>query len=320
MPRSRCGRAGAARGRHVRRARSAAAARRSARSDGRAALDAAARAGAAHRGAPPRSTSTPGRAAFFLLALALCIAVIARALRAEARVLEEQDNFLALVSHQFKTPLASLQLSLETLALRTLGARAGAHPHRPHAGRPRAHGAHGHADSRKRAPGARPGRFQGRAAGAGRGGGARRGAARGARAPGAATISYGRFAADLYVLSDPLAVDVVVRNLLENARRRGAARGGGRVELHRARRRRRGRAVGEGQRRRLPARRRRAPVREVHAPAPRRRPPLRHRARSLHRAAADAAGAWPRARHSDGVGQGAHFVLTWPAAAREPRA
>ncbi len=55
---------------------------------------------------------------FFLLALGLCIAVIARALRAEARVLEEQDSFLALVSHQFKTPLASLQLSLETLALR----------------------------------------------------------------------------------------------------------------------------------------------------------------------------------------------------------
>ena len=33
-------------------------------------------------------------------------------------MLEEQDSFLALVSHQFKTPLASLQLSLETLALR----------------------------------------------------------------------------------------------------------------------------------------------------------------------------------------------------------
>ncbi len=58
--------------------------------------------------------------AFFLLALGACITVIARALRAEARVLEEQDNFLALVSHQFKTPLASLQLSLETMALRTL--------------------------------------------------------------------------------------------------------------------------------------------------------------------------------------------------------
>ena len=44
--------------------------------------------------------------------------MIARALRAETRVHAEQDSFLALVSHQFKTPLASLQLSLETLALR----------------------------------------------------------------------------------------------------------------------------------------------------------------------------------------------------------
>ncbi|MGH8324478.1 MAG: sensor histidine kinase, partial [Steroidobacteraceae bacterium] len=58
--------------------------------------------------------------AFFLIALSVCIAVIARALRAEAKVIQEQDNFLALVSHQFKTPLASLQLSLETMAMRTL--------------------------------------------------------------------------------------------------------------------------------------------------------------------------------------------------------
>jgi signal transduction histidine kinase len=57
---------------------------------------------------------------FFLLALAVCIGVIARALRAEARVIQEQDSFLALVSHQFKTPLASLQLSLETMAMRPL--------------------------------------------------------------------------------------------------------------------------------------------------------------------------------------------------------
>jgi signal transduction histidine kinase len=58
--------------------------------------------------------------AFFLVALGLCIAVIWRALRAERQVLQEQDHFLALVSHQFKTPLASLQLSLETMAIRAL--------------------------------------------------------------------------------------------------------------------------------------------------------------------------------------------------------
>src|SRR5919198_727880 len=39
---------------------------------------------------------------------------------AEARVLQEQDHFLAMVSHQFKTPLASLQLSLETMSMRSL--------------------------------------------------------------------------------------------------------------------------------------------------------------------------------------------------------
>ncbi|HEY6484062.1 MAG TPA: HAMP domain-containing sensor histidine kinase [Steroidobacteraceae bacterium] len=57
---------------------------------------------------------------FFLLALAVCIGVIYRALRAEALVRQEQESFLALVSHQFKTPLASLQLSLETMAMRPL--------------------------------------------------------------------------------------------------------------------------------------------------------------------------------------------------------
>jgi signal transduction histidine kinase len=58
--------------------------------------------------------------AFFLVALAACIGVIWRALRAEAKVIAEQDHFLALVSHQFKTPLASLQLSLETMSMRAL--------------------------------------------------------------------------------------------------------------------------------------------------------------------------------------------------------
>jgi len=72
----------------------------------------------AHR----RTNQYAWEGAFFLLALAVCIGVIARALRAEAKVIQEQDNFLALVSHQFKTPLASLQLSLETMAMRSLSA------------------------------------------------------------------------------------------------------------------------------------------------------------------------------------------------------
>jgi signal transduction histidine kinase len=59
---------------------------------------------------------------FFLFALGVCITVIWRALRAEAHVVQEQDSFLALVSHQFKTPLASLQLSLETMSIRQLSA------------------------------------------------------------------------------------------------------------------------------------------------------------------------------------------------------
>ena len=57
---------------------------------------------------------------FFLFVNFACIGVIFAALRGETRVLNEQEQFLALVSHQFKTPLASLQLSLETMSLRQL--------------------------------------------------------------------------------------------------------------------------------------------------------------------------------------------------------
>ena len=67
-----------------------------------------------------RSTQYLWEGGFFLLALCACIAVIWMALRAETEVIREQESFLALVSHQFKTPLASLQLSLETMTLRTL--------------------------------------------------------------------------------------------------------------------------------------------------------------------------------------------------------
>jgi signal transduction histidine kinase len=41
-----------------------------------------------------------------------------RALREEARLRQRQQNFVAAVSHELKSPLASLQLSVETLSLR----------------------------------------------------------------------------------------------------------------------------------------------------------------------------------------------------------
>jgi signal transduction histidine kinase len=55
---------------------------------------------------------------FFLVVLAACIGALWRGLREEREIRRQQDNFLALVSHQFKTPLASLRLSAETFVKR----------------------------------------------------------------------------------------------------------------------------------------------------------------------------------------------------------
>ncbi len=55
---------------------------------------------------------------FFLLVLAACMAVIARTLRDESRLRRRQQNFIASVTHELKSPLASLQLAAETIALR----------------------------------------------------------------------------------------------------------------------------------------------------------------------------------------------------------
>lgn len=167
---------------------------------------------------------------FFLLALCACIAVIWRALRAEAEVLKEQDSFLALVSHQFKTPLASLQLSLETMALRTL---------LPEQSRTlidrmlsdltrmetlvsqildSVRLARGRVELKREpvplagAVARVVGQFQERAAGD-------------------RIRIETQVPDDLQVLADPLAVDVVVRNLLENALAAVAPVGGGKIEL-----------------------------------------------------------------------------------------
>ena len=56
--------------------------------------------------------------AFFLGVLLAAMAVVLKALREESELRRRQEQFLAAVSHEFKSPLASLRLSVETLALR----------------------------------------------------------------------------------------------------------------------------------------------------------------------------------------------------------
>jgi len=165
---------------------------------------------------------------FFLLALAACIAVIARALRAEARVHEEQDSFLALVSHQFKTPLASLQLSLETLALRAPPPEAA----RTLIERMLADVARMELMVTQILESARleRGRVDLRPEAVQLAGAVARVLAQleeRSRLAQAAVTS--EIDAALYVLSDPLALDVVLRNVLENALAAVEHAGGGRI-------------------------------------------------------------------------------------------
>jgi two-component system, OmpR family, phosphate regulon sensor histidine kinase PhoR len=56
--------------------------------------------------------------AFFLAVLLAAMGVVLKALREEAELRRRQERFLAAVSHEFKSPLASLRLSVETLSLR----------------------------------------------------------------------------------------------------------------------------------------------------------------------------------------------------------
>jgi signal transduction histidine kinase len=168
--------------------------------------------------------------AFFLLALGICITVIARALRAEALVLHEQDNFLALVSHQFKTPLASLQLSLETMALRPLSPdQSGTLIERMLADLARMEAMvtqilesvrleRGRVDLRRE-----PVEVAGAVA--------RVVASLEERAKKERVTISADLARGVYVLADPLALDVVMRNLLENAISAVAPVGGGTVRI-----------------------------------------------------------------------------------------
>jgi signal transduction histidine kinase len=55
----------------------------------------------------------------FLVVLIGGMAVLTRTLRHDAELRRRQQNFLAAVSHEFKSPLASIQLAAETLVLRS---------------------------------------------------------------------------------------------------------------------------------------------------------------------------------------------------------
>jgi signal transduction histidine kinase len=177
-----------------------------------------------------RSNQYAWEGAFFLLALGVCIAVIARALRAEARVLEEQDSFLALVSHQFKTPLASLQLSLETMALRGLA------PEHAHTliERMLADLARMEAMVTQILESVRleRGRVDLKSEPLELGGVvAHVVAVLEERARQERIAISSDVAPGLYVLADPLALDVIVRNLLENAFAAVTSVGGGRIAI-----------------------------------------------------------------------------------------
>jgi len=55
---------------------------------------------------------------FFLSVLVACMGVLWITLREEAELSRRQANFIATVTHEFKSPLSSLQLTVETIALR----------------------------------------------------------------------------------------------------------------------------------------------------------------------------------------------------------
>jgi signal transduction histidine kinase len=56
---------------------------------------------------------------FFLVVLLGGMTVLTRTIRHDAELRQRQQNFLAAVSHEFKSPLASIQLASETLVLRS---------------------------------------------------------------------------------------------------------------------------------------------------------------------------------------------------------
>jgi signal transduction histidine kinase len=167
---------------------------------------------------------------FFLFALFACIGAIFAALRTETGVLNEQEQFLALVSHQFKTPLASLQLSLETMNLRQLTPeRSRALMDRMQSDLTRMETMVGQILDSSRLS---HGRMQLKSEPVQLGATVNRVVSQYMERAQTDHISIeSQVPAQLQVLSDPLAVDAVVRNVLENALAAVAPVGGGKVSL-----------------------------------------------------------------------------------------
>ena len=69
-------------------------------------------------GAASRINRYTWEGGFFLLVLLGGMAVLTRTIRHDAELRQRQQNFLAAVSHEFKSPLASMRLSAETLQMR----------------------------------------------------------------------------------------------------------------------------------------------------------------------------------------------------------
>ena len=167
---------------------------------------------------------------FFFFALCACIGAIFAALRAETRVLDEQEQFLALVSHQFKTPLASLQLSVETMSLRQLPPeRQRTLTDRMLADLTRMAAMVGQILDSSRLS---HGRWQLKSEAVLLDAVVGRVVSQYVERAQADRISiHSQIPPQLRVLSDPMAVDTVVRNILENALAAVASVGGGKVSL-----------------------------------------------------------------------------------------
>jgi signal transduction histidine kinase len=61
-----------------------------------------------------------GEGSVFLVILALGVVMVRRSFRKEKELVEKQNTFLHSITHEFKSPVASLQLQLETLQKRNL--------------------------------------------------------------------------------------------------------------------------------------------------------------------------------------------------------